>query len=86
MVEFESLNSSLTQFYCDDNIYDHISRVKYLTTWGTHVELVAAAFLLQIPIYVCTQKCGNGEYYWELFKPIETVVYDSPSPLLLINQ
>ena len=71
LVEFESLNSSLMQSYCDGNISDHISRVKYLTVWGTHVELVAAASLLQMPIYVCTQKCGNGEYYWEVFNPIE---------------
>ena len=72
LIEFESLNSSLMQSYCDDNISNHISRVKYLTTWSTHVELVAATSLLQTPIYVCMQKCGNGEYYWELFKPIET--------------
>lgn len=69
LVEF---NSSLMQSYCDGSISDHISRVKYLTTWGTHVELLAAASLLQMPIYVCTQKSGNGEYYWELFKPIES--------------
>ena len=72
LVEFESLNSSLMQSYCDGNVSNHISRVKYLTAWGTHVELVAAASLLQMPIYVCTQKCGNGEYFWELFKPTES--------------
>ena len=71
IVEFESLNSALMQPYCDVNIADHISRVKYLTKWGTHIELVAAASILRLPIYVCTQKCGNGQYYWEVFKPIQ---------------
>ena len=71
LVEFESLNSSLMQSYCDGNVSNHIAKVKYLTIWGTHVELVAAASLLKMTIYVCTQKCGNGEYYWEIFKPIE---------------
>ena len=42
------VNSSLMQFYCDGNVSDHIARVKYLTIWGTHVELVAAAFLLKM--------------------------------------
>ena len=90
LVEFESLNSSLMQSYCDGNISDHISRVKYLTVWGTHVELVAAASLLQMPIYVCTQKCGMKRtlYYMPytlyLYILLKNLVYLDNTYLLIV--
>ena len=51
LIEFESLNS-LLQAYCDGDIMDHISKIK----WSTHTELQATASLIQLPVYVCTQK------------------------------
>ena len=44
---------------------------RYDRTWGTHVELQAAASLLKLPIYVFTQEGGSGDYYWEIFKPMK---------------
>ena len=46
--------------------------MKHERTWGTQLELQAAASLLKLPIYVFTQKDGSGDYYWEIFKPINS--------------
>ena len=70
LVEFVSLNQEVFRSYCIVNITDYLSKMKHERTWGTHVELQAAASLLKLPIYVFTQKSGSGEYYWEVFKPI----------------
>ena len=69
LVEFISLNKDVFKELCSEDINDHIRNLKHLTTWGTHVEIKAASYLLNIPIYVCTQKDGNDEFYWEVFKP-----------------
>jgi hypothetical protein len=69
--EFISSNSSVFQQYCTENITEHVNRVKRLTVWGSHVELQAAACLLDLPIYVCTQKDGNKSFFWEVFKPLQ---------------
>ena len=45
--------------------------MKHLTSWGSHVEIQAASWLLGLPIYVCTRKDGSGELYWEVFKDKE---------------
>ena len=70
LVEFVSLNREIFQAYCEEDITDHLSKMKHERSWGTHVELQAAASLLQLPIYVFTQKNGSDDYYWEVFKPI----------------
>ena len=80
LVEFVSLNQEVFRSYCIVDITDHLSKMKYERTWGTHVELQAAASLLKPyqSSYVFTQKSGSGEYYWEVFKPIrdaQTVLF-----------
>lgn len=72
LVDFESTNSDIFQSYCTEDITNHLLRIKLQKTWGTHVELQAAACLLELPIYVCTQKSGSGQFYWEVFKPLKT--------------
>lgn len=68
IVEFITLNSKVFKEYCEGDIVQHINQLKHQTSWGSHVELIAAAHLLNLPIYVCTTKDGSNEHYWEIFK------------------
>lgn len=47
--------------------------MKYDRTWGTYVELQAAASLLKLPIYVFTQKSGSDGYYWDIFNTLHYI-------------
>ena len=82
-MEFISLNKDVFKELCSEDINDHIRNLKHLTTWGTHVEIKAASYLLNIPIYVCTQKDGNDEFYWEVFKPNCTRILKFPESKLV---
>ena len=35
-----------------------------------NLEIYAAATMLQVPVYVCTQKDGTLAYCWEIYKPL----------------
>lgn len=69
LMEFVSLNQVVFQEYCSEDIAQHILKMKHIRTWGGHVELQAASFLLKLPIYVLTQRDGNDAFYWEVFRP-----------------
>ena len=51
-------------------ISEHIRTMSLPNTWGTHVELIALATVLQIPVYICSQ---NGtRVWWEVTRPLPT--------------
>ena len=37
--------------------------------WATHLEIFSVASLLQIPIYISTQRSKTLEYYLEMYSP-----------------
>ena len=39
-------------------------------TWGTHLEIIAAATLFKVPVYYCTQSASNSHFTWGAFRPI----------------
>ena len=41
-----------------------------LRSYGTHVELEAAATYYQVPIYICTENRQKEGYHWEVIKPL----------------
>ena len=49
-------------------ISEHIRTMSLLNTWGTHVELIALATLLQIPVYICLQ--DGTHVWWEVTRPL----------------
>ena len=51
-------------------IEEHVSHMMHNSVWGTQVEIVAAATLFQIPVYVCS---FTPTYYsWNITKPLPT--------------
>ena len=51
------LNRDLFRKYCKERpLEEHVAHMKYGTTWGTDIDIHAAASYLQLPIYVCTQR------------------------------
>lgn len=74
LVDFTTTNQKTFSRYCTFNTFEeHTSRMKYETVWGTNLELHAAASYLQLPIYVCTQRSKTLEYYWECYRPLQTL-------------
>ena len=55
--------------FFEGTIEAHSKRMKYLSQWGTQVEIMAAATLLKAEIYVFTQESGTPKYHWLRYKP-----------------
>ena len=54
----------------ETSIETHIRKMYKSGTWGTHLEIIAAATLYQLPIYVAS-RCVQGQaYYWRKYSPI----------------
>ena len=81
LLRFERLNKTVfeSRFIPADNQQRSTSFEQHLRhqlrsgTWGTQVELMAAATLFQVPIYCCyTSLCGS-KYHWEAMNPIASI-------------
>ena len=47
----------------------HISKMCQPSTWGTQIEIEAAACLFQVPVYECVQSQDGETYQWEVHHP-----------------
>lgn len=54
----------------ETSIEAHIRKMYKLGTWGTHLEIIAAATLYQLPIYVASRRVQGQAYYWRKYSPI----------------
>ena len=52
-----------------DSFDEHLQRMLQRGTWATHLEIFATASLLQIPIYIASQRSKTMVYYWEIYSP-----------------
>ena len=52
-----------------DSFDKHLQRMQQRGRWATHLEIFTAASLLQIPMYIDTQRSKTMVYYWELYNP-----------------
>ena len=48
---------------------EHIHKLLRPCTWGTHVEIMAAATYFQAPVYFCYQNT-RGTYQWDVVRPL----------------
>ena len=69
LVDFVSNNKPNFQAFCHGNMEQHLGRMKYQRCWGTAVEILAAASLLQMPIYTYTPD-KHSKYRWMCYKPL----------------
>ena len=51
LVQFVSENRGSFRPYIDGDIETYLAKMKYTRVWGTAVELLAVAALLQIPVF-----------------------------------
>ena len=52
-----------------DSSDKHLQRILQRGTWATHLKIFATTSLLQIPIYIATQRSKTMVYYWEIYSP-----------------
>ena len=52
------------------SIETHVRNMRKLGTWGTQVEIIAAATLYQVPIYVASRHVQGQRYCWRKYSPI----------------
>ena len=70
LVDFVSHNKANFLPY-SNNIEEHLGRMRYQRCWGTALEILAAASLLQMPIYTFTSAGSKqGRYRWVCYKPL----------------
>ena len=61
LVDFELANADLfTPFVITNTLQEHISAVKANYAWGSNTEILAAATLCQIPVYVVCDTPPDG--------------------------
>ena len=74
-MEFEKLNALLFEpllTSCNERTpSEHIGVMSRPSSWGTHVEILAATSLFQAPIYeyVQSQDCDSAGH-WEAYHPL----------------
>ena len=72
LVQLISTNKEVFERFCPSDtvsLDEHLQRMQQVGIWVTHLEIHAVASLLQIPVYICTQRSKSLYYYWELYKP-----------------
>lgn len=78
LVRFENSNSSTFEGRLisgeggvnQPTFSEHIRHMLKPRSYGTHVELEAAATYYQVPIYICTKNRQMEGYHWEIIKPL----------------
>ena len=73
----ENLNTKLFEKYLTPlnkpTIDEHVHHVGIPTSWGTHIELMAAATYFQICVYYTTQNAQTNEFRWMCIKPLKSL-------------
>ena len=77
LARFENCNekkfiSHLPQQSCsrESSILEHTKQVSNLGSWGTDLELLAAAMYFQIPVYYCCVDNKTNQWLWNRIQPI----------------
>ena len=67
------------------NFENHIKNIKKLYIWGTSTEIVAAATLFQVEVYVATDSYRPGIPTWLVYMPKPVSVLKS-TPITYLNR
>ena len=88
IAEFESDNCTLFkpihEVILSTNFETHIKNIKKLYIWGTTTEIIAAATLFQVEVYVATDSYRPGSVTWLLYMP-KPVSLLKNAPITYIN-
>lgn len=74
IVRLINLNSKVFSHYLmpinQPTISEHLHHMIRPSTWGTHLEVKAAATLFRFPIYFCTKSREGSSFDWNAIQPI----------------
>jgi len=82
LVDFVANNKTQFQPFLTTPLEDHIRHMRHERIWGTAIELMAAASLMQMPVYTYTP-VPRGVYRWVRYNPLKesTLVFpEEPYP------
>ena len=65
---FQPLHSAINQTPAIP-FSDHLRNIRKLSVWGTNLEIIAAASLFQLDIYLATETYHLGVPMWLLYPP-----------------
>ena len=71
-----------SEIYCRKglSIEEHIGRMRYDRCWGTAIEILATASLLQIPVYTYSPAGSHDKVYrWIRYNPLPESSLQFPS-------
>lgn len=64
LTEFIDCNASYFRAHCHpETVKEHVQRMRQPCVWGSDVEIIALAAILDVPVYVAIRK-NPQEYYW----------------------
>ncbi len=77
IVRLINLNNEVFTNYlmCGVNCSTITEQVRHMSrpgSWGTHLEIIAAATLFQISVYYCTPCTSSSSFTWGAFHPISS--------------
>ena len=71
---FENLNQqkflSHLPGQAESSMREHIKKISLLGSWGTDVDILAAASYFQIPVYYCCVDKKSKQWVWNCIEPI----------------
>ena len=69
LLDFELTNSDIfSNYITTETLLEHINAIRPNNAWGSNTEILAAATLCQLPIYVACDTNPNG--CWKVYKPL----------------
>ena len=77
LVDFVTNNKHSFQPFIKGSLEEHVRQMRYMRRWGTAVEILAAASLMQIPIYTYTPN-AEGLYKWIYYMPLKESTLQFP--------
>ena len=78
--------SHLPQQSCsrESSILEHTKHISNLGSWGTDLELLAAATYFQIPVYYCCVDIKTNQWLWNCIQPIASPT-DLRYPIVVVS-
>ena len=73
LVQFVENNPESFTAHCHPlSVGDHVKKMKLNYVWGSHCEILAAALLFKVSVFVALRKSDGGPYYWAKFSSRDT--------------
>ena len=90
LVEYKKINphyfEPLLMSRNEPTISAHLNKMSRPCSWGTHIEILAAATLFEVPVYEYVQSLECSENHWEVHHPLVSAHKLSQLPITELHQ